>query len=161
MKPITAQTQVLAIFGDPVGHSLSPVMHNGWIEDHGLDAVFVALPLKSTDGTAAFRTLKGLGLKGASVTVPYKEAAAAAADRADAKAVNVLRWEADGSVSAINTDGAGFVDALSEAAPDWRARTKTALIIGAGGAASGVAGALSGLGEIIIANRTFARAEAL
>ena len=57
MKPISATTQVLAIFGDPVGHSLSPVMHNGWIADHDLDAVYVALPLKTDDPVAAFRAL--------------------------------------------------------------------------------------------------------
>ena len=161
MKQITAKTAVLGIFGDPVGHSLSPVMHNGWFEDHGIDAVFVAFPLKSADAAAAFRAMKGLGLKGASVTVPHKEAAASAADRAEAPAVNVLRWEADGSVSAFNTDGLGFLDALGEAAPEWLSRTKSVLILGAGGGAYGIAATLAGKAELVIANRTLARAEAL
>lgn len=158
---VTAKTQILGIFGDPIGHSLSPVMHNGWFADHNIDAVFVAFRLQSADPVAAFRAMKGLGLKGASVTVPHKEAAAQAADRTEAPAVNCLRWEGDRSVSAINTDGAGFLDALTEAAPDWQAKTKTILILGAGGGAYGIAATLAGKANLVIANRTLARAEAL
>lgn len=158
---ISAATQTLAIIGDPVGHSLSPVMHNGWFGDHGIDAVFVALRLEGKDPVHAIRALKDFALKGASVTVPHKEAAAKAADRSESRVANVLRWEEDGSVSAFNTDGPGFLDALGEAAPDWRGRVKRVLILGAGGAAQGVAEALSpNVDTIHIANRTGARAEA-
>jgi shikimate dehydrogenase len=161
MKKITAKTALLGVVGDPVGHSLSPVMHNGWFEDHGIDAVYVALPLKSSDPVAAFKALKSLGLKGANVTVPFKDAAAAAADRAEASAVNVLRWESDGSVSGFNTDGLGFLDALEEAAPSWETTTTTILILGAGGSAYGIAATLADRANLIIANRTYARAAAL
>src|SRR5688572_15404103 len=111
---ITSKTALLAIFGDPVGHSLSPVMHNGWIADHALDAVYVALPLKSDDTASVLRAMKAVGLKGANVTVPHKEAAALAADKSEGPVANVLRWEEGGAVSAFNTDGAGFIDALDE-----------------------------------------------
>lgn len=161
MRAITAQTAVLGIFGDPVGHSLSPVMHNGWIADHDLDAVYVAFPLKSEDPVGAFRALKGMKLKGANITVPHKEAAAEAADISEGAVANVWRWEADGTVAAFNTDGVGFVDALTEAAPDWRARVGETLILGSGGAAQGVAQALAGQTHLAIANRTFQRAEKL
>lgn len=158
---ITAATKVFGIIGDPVGHSLSPLMHNGWIADHGLDAVYVALPLKSEDPTAAVRAMKGLGLSGLNVTVPHKEAAAAAADRSEGAVANVLRWEEDGSVSAFNTDGAGFLDALGETAPDWRGRVQRVLLLGAGGAAQAIGQALSQhVVTIHFANRTVARAEA-
>ena len=113
---------MLAIIGDPVSHSLSPLMHNGWIADHGLDAVYVALPLRSGDPVGAIRALKHFGFTGVNVTVPHKEAAATAADRSDGAVANTLRWEKDGSLSAFNTDGPGFLDALNEAAPDWRAQ---------------------------------------
>ena len=157
----TAATKVLGIIGDPVGHSLSPIMHNGWIADHDLDAVYVALPLKSEDPAAAIRALKGLGFAGLNVTVPYKEAAAAAADRREGSVANVLRWEEDGSVSAFNTDGPGFLDALSETTPDWRGRVQRVLLLGAGGAAQAVGQALSPhVVTIHFANRTAARAEA-
>jgi shikimate dehydrogenase len=157
---ITATTKVYGIIGDPVGHSLSPLMHNGWISDHGLDAVYVALPLKSDDPTAAIRAIKGLGFAGLNVTVPHKEAAAAAADRSEGAVANVLRWEEDGSVSAFNTDGPGFLDALSETTPDWRGRVQRVLMLGAGGAAQAIGQALSPhVVTIHFANRTAARAE--
>ena len=77
---ISAKTKVLAVIGDPVSHSLSPLMHNGWIADHGLDAIYVALSLKSADAAAAIRAMKCLGFVGLNVTMPHKEAAAQAAD---------------------------------------------------------------------------------
>lgn len=155
---ITAATKVYGIVGDPVSHSLSPVMHNGWIADHGLDAVYVALPLKSDDPVTAIRALTGFA--GLNVTVPYKEAAAKAAARAEGSVVNVLRREDDGAFSGFNTDGAGFLDSLAEGAPDWRSKVRRVLILGAGGAALGVGQALSPYVDTIhFANRTAERAE--
>ena len=155
---ITASTKVYGVIGDPVSHSLSPVMHNGWIADHGLDAVYVALPLKSDDPVAAIRALNGFA--GLNVTVPYKEAAAKAAARSEGLAANVLRREEDGAFSAFNTDGLGFIDSLSEGAPDWRARVRRVLILGAGGGALGLGQALSPYVDTIhFANRTAARGE--
>lgn len=157
---ITAKTKVFAVIGDPVEHSLSPIMHNGWIADHGLDAVYVALRLRGDDPVAAMRALKSFGLAGANITVPHKEAAAAAADQSEAPVANVLSWGEDGKVSAYNTDGAGFLDALTEAAPDWRLRVKRVLIVGAGGAGLGVAAALSPhVDTIHFANRTAERGD--
>jgi shikimate dehydrogenase len=106
--------------------------------------------------------MKGLGLKGANVTVPHKEAAAAAADRCEGAVANVLRWEPDGSVSAFNTDGTGLIDTLDAAAPDWRDRVQHVLIVGAGGGARGVADALAPhVAAISVINRTPERAAAL
>jgi shikimate dehydrogenase len=155
---ITAATKVYAIIGDPVSHSLSPVMHNGWIADHGLDAVYVALMLRTDDPVAAIRALSGLA--GMNVTVPHKEAAAKAAAQSEAPVANVLRREEDGSLSAYNTDGAGFLDSLAERAPDWRAHVRRVLILGAGGAALGIGQALSPYVDTIhFANRTAVRGE--
>lgn len=158
---ITAATKVYAVIGDPVSQSLSPVMQNGWIADHKLDAVYVALSLKSDGAFGAIRALRGVGFAGLNVTVPHKEAAAAAADRNEGGVANVLRWEDDGSLSAFNTDGPGFVDALNEATPDWRARVQRVLIVGAGGAAQAIGAALSPFAATIhFTNRTAARADA-
>ncbi|MEZ5959620.1 MAG: shikimate dehydrogenase [Hyphomonadaceae bacterium] len=155
---VTAATKVYAIVGDPVGHSLSPVMQNGWIADHGIDAVYVALQLRTDDAVAAMRALSGLA--GLNVTVPHKEAAAKAAARSDGAVANVLRREEDGTFSAFNTDGAGFLDSLTEGAPDWRGKVRRVLILGAGGAALGVGQALSPYVDTIhFANRTAARGE--
>lgn len=156
---VTAATKVLAIIGDPVDHSLSPVLHNGWIEDAKLNAIYLALPLKSQNAIAVIRGMKALGFAGVNVTTPYKEAAAAAADRSESAVANVLRWESDGSVSAFSTDGPGFIDALDEAALDWRGRTKRVLIIGAGGAAQAIGASLAPLVDTVhFVNRTHARA---
>src|SRR5262245_43774378 len=153
---ITAATKVYAVVGDPVSHSLSPVMHNGWIADHGLDAVYVALPLSSEDPVAAIRALNGFA--GLNVTVPHKEAAAKAAARSEGAVANVLRREEDGSLSGFNTDGAGFLDSLNASAPDWRSHVRRVLILGAGGAALGIGQALSPFVDTVhIANRTAER----
>lgn len=157
---ITSATRLLAVIGDPVGHSLSPLMHNGWIQDHGLDAVYVALRLRSGDPIEAIRALKGFDLAGVNVTVPHKQAAAAAADASEESVANTLRWEADGKLSAFNTDGPGFLDALGEVAPDWTGRVGRVLIVGAGGAALAIGKALSPRVDTVhFINRTPARAE--
>ncbi|MEZ5972343.1 MAG: shikimate dehydrogenase [Hyphomonadaceae bacterium] len=155
---ITAATKVFAVIGDPVSHSLSPVMHNGWIADHSLDAVYVALQLTSDDPVAAIEALNGFA--GLNVTVPHKEAAAKAASRNEGAVANVLRREDDGTFYGFNTDGLGFLDSLTEGAPDWRARARRVLILGAGGAAIGVGQALSPhVDTIHFANRTAERGE--
>lgn len=157
---VDAKTKVLALIGDPVEHSLSPLLHNGWIADFGLDAVYVALRLRSAAAEADLRALGHFGLYGANVTVPHKQAAARAAARSESAVANVLRWEEGGALAAFNTDGPGFLDALDEGAPGWRQRVKRVLVAGAGGAAVGVAEALDPLVDTIhFANRTHARAE--
>jgi len=153
-------TRRYALIGDPVDHSLSPVLQNGWIADHALDATYETMQLKSDDPVAAIRGLTQFA--GMNVTVPYKDAAARAADRSEDATANVLRWEADGSLSAFNTDGLGFLDSLDEAEPEWRERVRCALIVGAGGAARGIVSALSPHVEtLIVVNRTRAHADAL
>lgn len=162
---ITAKTPILAVIGDPVSHSLSPVIHNGWIDDFGLDAVYVALRVAVGDQALGFEGLRALRLFGANVTVPHKQAACLIADRLDPaasalKAVNVLRWERDGSISGFNTDGFGLVSALDESNAGWRSMTGTALVLGAGGAARAAAWGLAqaGVRRVLIANRTPERA---
>lgn len=152
-------TKRYAVIGDPVAHSLSPLMHTGWMADHGIDATYEAHLLRTDDPVAAIQALTQYA--GMNVTVPHKEAAAKAADSYKGAVANVLRREDDGTLSAYNTDGAGFIDALDEGAPDWRARTKSALLIGAGGAARAIAGALAGDLNLIIVNRSIPRGEEL
>jgi len=133
-------TRRYAVIGDPIAHSLSPVMHTGWLADHGIDATYEAYLLRSDDPVAAIRNLTHFA--GMNVTVPHKESAARAADYSQTAVANTLRREEDGSLSAFNTDGDGFLGALDEAAPRWRKAQKV-LLLGAGGAAAGIATALS------------------
>lgn len=160
---ISGRTAVYAVLGDPVAHSLSPRMHNAWIAEHELDAVYVALRARS-EGYAG---LGHIGLAGANVTAPHKELAARVADRlspeaATLSAVNTLRREQDGAWSGINTDAEGFVLGLDDAAPDWQARVRSALVLGAGGAARAVAYGLASRGcQVQVANRTYVKAQAM
>ena len=164
LSPITAKTQVVALLGDPVAHSLSPRLHNYWCAQHQIDAAYVALRVRDP---AAIATVGALGLAGVNVTVPFKEQAFACAARADApaatlKAANVLKTEADGSLAAFNTDVQGFAMALDKAFPEWRlVRRRHVIVAGAGGSARAVCAALieAGVPRIFLANRTLARAE--
>ncbi|NWG53956.1 MAG: shikimate dehydrogenase [Hydrogenophilaceae bacterium] len=161
---ISARTKLIALFGDPVSHSLSPALHNSWIEALGLDAAYVALRIGEKEADAAFASLAAFGFHGANVTVPHKARAARAAQRPAPAVValgaaNTLLWE-EGGVAAFNTDAQGAVDALDDAASGWREGVKSALIVGAGGAAKAVAFGLraAGVSRISVVNRTRARA---
>jgi shikimate dehydrogenase len=112
--------------------------------------------------------LPKLGFAGANVTVPHKEAALAAADRADPQArrigaANTVIVAADGTLEARNTDGFGFLENLRESVGDWHAAAGPAVIVGAGGTARAVAVALmeAGAPALRLVNRTVERAELL
>lgn len=162
--PITIRR--FAVFGHPVAHSQSPFIHSAFARQLGLAIEYVAIdviPARLADALAQFAANGGLG---ANITLPHKEAAAAlCAARSDraarAGSVNTLtrvdgRWHGD------NTDGAGLVRDLTERHRlDLRGRR--ALLLGAGGAARGVAPSLldAGIDELVIVNRSPARADAL
>lgn len=161
---ISGKTPVYAVIGDPVAHSLSPAMHNAWLAAAGIDAVYVALRASGADPLSALTSLE---LAGVNVTIPHKEAAAAIAVETDARAArlgaaNVLTRRAYGGYAAANTDAPGFIAALDESAPAWRARVQTALVVGAGGAGIAILDGLkeAGVPHLMLANRTFERAAA-
>jgi shikimate dehydrogenase len=167
-KKISGSTIVVGVAGAPVTHSLSPLIHNAWIEAAGLDAVYVAFA-PPTNGFAAFASgLRGGAIRGLNVTVPFKEAALALADRCSERALaagaaNLLVFEHAGAIIADNTDGLGLLAALAQAATGFDAAAGPVVILGAGGAARGAAAALATAGarELRIVNRTLGRAEAL
>jgi shikimate dehydrogenase len=166
--PITGATRVAGVVGRPVAHSLSPILHNAWLKAAEIDGVYVALEV-AEDGFAAFvQGLRRTSIAGVNVTLPFKEAALAAADdvhpRAQrARAANLLVFGADGRVRADNTDGLGLATAFAEQAPRFDARRGPVVVLGAGGAARGAVGALldADCPEIRIVNRTLTRAEVL
>lgn len=159
---VEGTTRVIGIFGDPVDHSLSPRMHNAAFRALGLDYVYVPFrPTKRTIG-AAVEAIRALGMAGVNVTVPFKGDVVPHLDRVSdtaraAGAVNTI-VNRDGKLLGDNTDVPGFAAAL--AAAGFRVRGKRAIVIGAGGAARGVVHALlgSGAAEVVVANRTRARA---
>ncbi len=165
---ISGQTQLAGVMGWPVAHSLSPRLHNYWLDLHGINGAFVPLPVAPEHFAQALRVLGRLGFRGVNVTVPHKEAALAAVDTADAVArrigaVNTIVFGDNGSLHGTNTDAFGFAENLTACVPDFDAARGPAVIVGAGGAARAAAVALKdmGAGDIRIINRTLARAEGL
>jgi shikimate dehydrogenase len=163
---ITGATVVAGVVGRPVRHSMSPILHNAWLEAAGLDGVYV--PFSPTEeGFPAFVDgLRGGNLSGLNVTLPFKAGALAVADRASeraqrAGAANVLVFEADGSVRADNTDGEGLLSAFAVQARGHDLTAAPVVVLGAGGAGRGAVAALldAGAPEVRIVNRTLARAE--
>ena len=159
---VEGTTRVVGIFGDPVDHSLSPRMHNAAFRALELDYAYV--PFRPTTRTigAAVEAIRALGLVGVNITVPFKGDVIPHLDRVSdaaraAGAVNTI-VNRDGTLLGDNTDVPGFSAAL--AAAGFRVRGKRALVIGAGGAARGVVYALlaGGAAEVVVANRTRARA---
>lgn len=168
MSAITGAAMVAGIIGRPVTHSLSPVLHNAWIEAAGLNAVYAPLAPTAAGFRALVDGLRGGVIRGVNVTIPFKEEALAAADQASdrarlAGAANLLLFREDGTIFADNTDGLGMLGALATQAPGFDPKAGPAVILGAGGAARGAAAALflAGAPEIRIVNRTADRAEAL
>ena len=165
-RTITGATAVAGVAGAPIGHSLSPLIHNAWIEAAGIDAVYVAFA-PPADGFNHFAEgMRGGAIRGLNVTLPFKEAALSVAHEigeraARAGAANLLIFNEDGSITADNVDGLGLLAALAAQAPGFDPQAGPAVILGAGGAARGAAAALvlAGAPEVRIVNRTLARAE--
>ncbi len=158
-------SQALAgVIGWPVAHSRSPALHNFWFARHGIDGVYIKLPVAPGDFTTAVHGLRAAGFRGANVTIPHKEAAFAICTSLDEAAracgaVNTLVFKADG-IHGSNTDGVGFIENLR--AHDVSPKAGAALVLGAGGAARAIAAALLGLGaEVMVCNRSADRASAL
>ena len=160
----TGSTRLAAVIGSPVRHSLSPVLHNAAFAAAGLDWVYVALEVTEGRVPEALAGMRALGIGGLSVTMPHKEAVAAACDRLsdDAAALGAVNCvvNADGELVGHNTDGAGFVAALA-ADPGFDPVGQRCVVLGAGGAARAVAVALAraGAAEVAVVNRTAERAE--
>lgn len=159
-----SDTRLAAVIGFPVRHSLSPAMHNAAFRELGLDWIYVACEVAPGAVGAAFAGVRALGFGGLSVTIPHKAAALEAVDElTDAAravgAVNTVVPTAGGRLRGDNTDGAGFLTSLADEGFDPTGRI--CAVLGAGGAARAVVHALAGAGaaEIIVVNRTPARAE--
>ena len=154
----------LGVAGWPVGHSLSPAIHNAALDAVGIPGWrYQRLPIPPGLLDATVRALPGAGFRGINVTIPHKHAALALATDPTPRAVaigaaNTLVFEADGVIRADNTDAPGFIAALP-----FSADGRTALVLGAGGSARAVVWALldGGAREVRVWNRTPERAREL
>ncbi len=144
-RSITETTPIYGVAGSPIGHSLSPAMHNAGLAALDRDAVYV--PVEAADADDLRRLAEDLSVVGLSVTAPFKEGVLGFADTRDplvqrVGAANTLRRVGDGW-EARNTDVAGF---LAPLAAYGRLAGRRATVLGAGGAARGVAVGLSDQG---------------
>jgi shikimate dehydrogenase len=153
------------IFGYPIGHSLSPLMHNTAFAHHGLDAVYLPFAVHPAHLETAIKSITALRICGVNVTIPHKQAVLAWMDELSPEArligaVNTIHLR-DGRLHGYNTDGIGFLRALEEMGSDVAGRT--VMLLGAGGAARSIAVqlCLSGIGRLLLANRTPTRAKDL
>jgi 3-dehydroquinate dehydratase/shikimate dehydrogenase len=145
-RTIGDTTELYGLVGSPIEHSVSPSMHNAAFRAAGLDAVYLPLPAADPDDFMTFA--RGMGLKGASVTIPFKVALYSRMDEVDAVArrvgaINTIRVT-DGKWVGGNTDAAGFLYPLQERHVPLRGARVA--ILGAGGSARAVAVALSSSG---------------
>lgn len=154
-----------AVIGDPIAQSKSPEMHNAWYEQEDVDATYIPVHVKPENLQQAVASFKLLGASGWNVTIPHKQTIIPHLDELDELAqkmgaVNTVVRTAEGKLKGYNTDGPGFVKSLEEAIGTAK-RQQPVLVIGAGGAARGIAFALqmAGYENITIANRTVQKAQ--
>ena len=174
VKSIDAQTKVFGVVGDPVGHSLSPLLHNHMYKKLGVNALYLPFRVPRGQLAAALGAYEQIPVHGYSVTIPHKEAAAALARESEpnvqlTSSANTLVRRDDGQFIAANTDFAAAIDSikahLAERAKDGPAvqlSQLSVLILGAGGVARSIAYALHREGaQITITSRTYERAQRL
>jgi shikimate dehydrogenase len=158
MQLIAGTTKLLGVIGDPIKHSLSPVMHNAAINHLGLDYVYLPFPVKSADLEKAIAGFAAIGLVGFSVTIPHKQTIVPLLSEISSVAqvvgaVNTV-WRTDQGWSGTNTDVAGFIAPLKAYSRDWSQTMP--VVLGYGGAARAVVVGLAELGctEIHVVGRS-------
>ena len=158
---INQYTELYGVLGNPVRHSLGPLMHNAAFSDKGINAVYLAF--ESIDIEGAIRGMRGLGIKGMSVTIPHKTSVIPLLDEIDplAKDIGAVNTivNTDGKLTGYNTDAVGALRALSEVV---KVQGKSCIIVGAGGAAKAIGYILKRHNvDLMIANRSIERGEVL
>jgi shikimate dehydrogenase len=157
MQLITGTTKLLGVIGDPIEHSLSPVMHNAALAHMGVDYVYLALPVKPADLDVAIAGFNAINLVGFSITIPHKQAIIPLLSEVSpvAKGVGAVNtvWRTNTGWSGTNTDIEGFIAPLQAYNRDWSQITP--VILGHGGAARAVVVGCAQLGctEIHVVGR--------
>jgi shikimate dehydrogenase len=161
---VSGRTCVCAVIGDPIEHSLSPVIQNAAFGALNIDFVYTAFRVKSSDVANALAGIRALGVLGLNVTMPHKEAVIAHLDWIDETAkclnsVNTIHHK-DGKLLGYSTDGIGAFRALKENGANPQG--KRVLMFGSGGAARAIAYALiQETDELVVLNRTVSEAKKL
>lgn len=157
-----SQPARLAVIGHPVAHSASPQMHQPALDALGIDARYIRLDIEPGQVGEAFSRMRELGFIGCNVTVPHKleamEHCEVHPDAVALGAVNTVRFDRDLN-RGFNTDGPGFARAIEDDFNVTFASLKVAIIGAGGGAGQAIAtqGCLSGIGKLVVVNRTVAK----
>jgi shikimate dehydrogenase len=166
MKYPTINTKLIILLGNPLGHSISPPMHNRVFEKLALDYCYLPVQVSPENLQTVFIGLIKMNVAGFNVTIPHKIAIIEHLDALDPLAatigaVNTICVK-DGKTTGYNTDGEGFIRSLEEEGK-ISVRDKKIFLLGGGGAARAIAMTLAfrGAEKIFISNRTLAKAEAL
>lgn len=139
---LSGHTKPFAVIGHPIGHTLSPVMHNASMEALGFDGIYLALDVHPDELMGVLPAMAKMGFSGVNLTVPHKEIAFRGLERLDESArllgaANTVQFTDDGMIG-HNTDGYGFLMALEEAFGK-RAENDAVFVLGCGGAGRAVA----------------------
>jgi len=161
---ITGKTRVCGVIGEPIEHTLSPLMHNAAFETLRLDYVFLAFRVKPAQVESAVNGMRALNIRGLNITMPHKSTIIKHLDRVDlsAQIVNSVNTvlNKENLLFGFNTDGVGALKALKENGVELKGRK--VLLLGAGGAARAIAYTMAKeADELAVLNRTVKQAQAL
>ena len=136
---ISSKTSFIALIGNPVSHSLSPIMQNAALRYLGLDLIYIAIPCKDEDLELVLNSLKKINCKGLNITIPHKEkvfniCSEISTIASKLKAINTLKLNSEKEWSATNTDIEGFIYPLQT----LNLKKKQSIVLGSGGAAKSV-----------------------
>jgi len=136
---ISSKTSFIALIGNPVSHSLSPIMQNAAFQYLGLDLIYIAIPCKDEDLELVLNSFKKINCKGLNITIPHKEKVFNLCSEISPianklKAINTLKLNSEKKWSATNTDVDGFIYPLK----NLNLAKKKSIVLGSGGAARSV-----------------------
>lgn len=163
---ITGKAKLAGVVGDPISHSLSPVIHNYWLRREHIDGAYLPLHVSSEDFASAIDTLHKIHFRGVNVTIPHKEHAFRLVDVHTLSAeitgsVNTIIFKNNGQILGASTDGSGFVASLEDEHVFLKKGMRVCML-GAGGAARSVAASLVQKNvSLTITNRHKERAQKL
>lgn len=163
---IEGSTQLFGVIGNPISHTLSPIMHNAALKTLNINAVYIPCHVSDEYISIVANAIRALHFRGVNVTIPFKQAISPYLDRIEGDAVytrsvNTI-FEKDGLLYGTSTDGIGFIRSLREDG-DFEPNNKKVILVGAGGTAHALAYRLvkSGVTSIDCYNRNMTNAETL
>jgi shikimate dehydrogenase len=163
---ISIKIKIAGVIGNPIAHSLSPKLHNYLLQKYQINGIYLPFHIKKTeDLKGIIKSFTDLGFAGFNVTLPYKEEIIKHCHHISAEAqkigaVNTITIK-DGEIYGENSDGFGYLENLKNDFPDFTAKNKEIIVLGAGGAARAIVYALTkeGAKKITIINRSKQKAE--